>query len=196
MRFEVTDTGAGIAPRNQARLFSAFEQADSSTTRRQGGTGLGLALTRAFARLMGGDADVVSNLGTGSTFWFTAYFARGGERRERSPLESASGLRALLVDDLPEVVTVLRNQMQALGLHVDAVSCGSDAVKLVQAERDAGRRHDVMLIDWKMSPMDGMKTLIEVRQLLGMQMPPTILMSPFDEPGLLARPGRQDSPVC
>ncbi len=155
-----------------------------------------MALTRAFARLMGGDADVVSNLGTGSTFWFTVYVARGGERRERSPLESASGLRALLVDDLPEVVTVLRNQMQALGLHVDAVSCGSDAVKLVQAERDAGRRHDVMLIDWKMSPMDGMKTLIEVRQLLGMQMPPTILMSPFDEPGLLARPGRQDSPVC
>jgi signal transduction histidine kinase/CheY-like chemotaxis protein len=181
VKFEVTDTGAGISAENQERLFNAFEQADSSTTRRHGGTGLGLALTRAFARLMGGDAGVNSAIGKGSTFWFTTFLAQGSGRRERSPLESESGLRILLVDDLPETLAVLRSHMERFGLQVDAVTSGAAAIALVQT----GVRHDLILIDWKMAPMDGVHTLTALQSAPSTRQTPAILMSSFDEPGLM-----------
>jgi signal transduction histidine kinase/CheY-like chemotaxis protein len=185
VRFEVTDTGPGISPEQQSRLFSAFEQADSSTTRRHGGTGLGLALTRAFARLMGGDAGVVSEPGSGSTFWFTAFLAQGSGQRERSPLESASSLRALVVDDLAEAAAVIANQLRGFGLEVDTAESGAAAIARVQASPSPSDRPDVILLDWKMAPMDGMATLVELRHMLKAHMPPAILMSAFDEPGLM-----------
>ena len=146
VRFEVTDTGAGISSQNQARLFSAFEQADSSTTRQHGGTGLGLALTRAFARLMGGDAGVTSEPGAGSTFWFTAFLAQGSGQRQRSALESASGLRALLIDDLAEAAAVVGNQLRGPGLQVDTAEIGggvatSRATPVVSEEHSLRERH-------------------------------------------------------
>ncbi|GAP35708.1 response regulator [Piscinibacter sakaiensis] len=181
VRFEVQDTGEGIAPERQARLFSAFEQADSSTTRRHGGTGLGLALTRHLAQMMGGDVGVTSSPGQGSSFWFTAWLGRGSEAGDRAAPVPMQGLRALLVDDLPEALQALGDRLRLLGLSVDALPGGEQAIERVRAEISAGRPYDVMLIDWRMGPLDGIETLRRLREQLGAGMPPAILVTAFDE---------------
>ncbi len=181
VRFEVQDTGPGITPERAARLFAPFEQADTSATRRHGGTGLGLALTRHLARLMGGDAGVHSQPGQGSLFWFSAWLGRAGEAGERAAPVPLLGLRALLVDDLPEALAAVGHQMQALGLQVDPQPSGSAALQRVQAELSAGRLYDLLLIDWHMPPPDGIETLQRLRRLLGAGMPPAILVTAFNE---------------
>jgi PAS domain S-box-containing protein len=181
VRFEVQDTGEGIAPEHQADLFNAFVQADNATTRRHGGTGLGLALTRHLAALMGGETGLVSSPGTGSTFWFTAWLARAAEAGERAAPIPLSGLRALIVDDLPEAQQALSDRLTLLGLKVEVVSSGSEALRRVEQEINTGRPYDVLLIDWCMPTLDGIGTLKQLRQLLGAGTPPSILVSAFDE---------------
>ena len=184
VRFEVQDTGTGIAPEHQQRLFSPFEQADNSTTRSHGGTGLGLALTRHLAALMQGEAGVISTPGQGSTFWFTAWLRRA---RDDVPqvvpmptLQALHGMRALLVDDLPEALAALSERLLMLGLRVDPVSSAAAAVERAAREAAAGRAYDIMLIDWRMEPVDGIETLRRLRQALGPKMAPSILVTAFD----------------
>ncbi|MES2715530.1 MAG: response regulator [Pseudomonadota bacterium] len=184
VRFEVQDTGTGIPPERQATLFSPFEQGDSATTRRHGGTGLGLALTRHLAQLMGGEAGLHSQPGRGSTFWFTAWLGRAEQAGNRAAPIPLAGLRVLLVDDLPETLAVLGEQLQTLGLQVDAQASGSAALQQLQAEAAAGRAYDVLLVDWRMPAPDGMATLRAMRQLLGAGMPPSIVMTAYNEPVL------------
>ena len=182
VRFEVQDTGIGIAPALQATLFTPFEQGDSATTRRHGGTGLGLALTRHLARLMGGEAGVSSQPGQGSSFWFTAWLGRAEQAGERAAPIPLTGLRALLVDDLPETLAVLTDQLQALGLTVDAQPGSGAALQQAQAELAAGRAYDLVLVDWRMPAPDGLAMLKALRALLGPGMPPSILMTAYNEP--------------
>jgi PAS domain S-box-containing protein len=155
VRFEVRDSGEGIAQERQSALFEAFEQADNSTTRRHGGTGLGLALTRHLARLMGGEVGVRSAPGQGSSFWFTAWLGRGGAAAEPSAPVPLQGLRVLLVDDLPEALTALADQLGQMGLQVDALASGSAGLQQVALEMAAGRPYDLLLVDWRMAPPDG-----------------------------------------
>jgi PAS domain S-box-containing protein len=180
VRFEVIDTGIGISLEQQAALFQAFEQADSSTTRRHGGTGLGLALTRHLAHLMGGETGVQSMPGAGSTFWFTAWLGKApAQRGAARPLQLA-GLRALLVDDLPEALLALGETLRMLGLRVDTCTGGAACIERAQAELAAGRPFDVMLIDWRMPDMDGIATLRGLQHVLG-SAPPSILVTAFNE---------------
>jgi PAS domain S-box-containing protein len=179
VRFEVQDTGIGIAQDRRAALFSAFEQADGSTTRRYGGTGLGLALTGHLATLMGGTYGVESEEGVGSTFWFTAWIGRAQDARA-APLP-IRGLRALLVDDLPEALSAIADRLTLLGLAVDAELSGEAAVRRVEAQMKAGLPYDVMLIDWRMAPMDGIDTLGELRKLLGAGLPPSVLVTAHND---------------
>jgi CheY-like chemotaxis protein len=165
-------------------LFRAFEQADSSATRRHGGTGLGLALSRHLATLMGGEIGVTSVPGVGSTFWLTAWLGRAeAPITAQSPVR-LQGLRALLVDDLPEARAALSDRLQLLGLHVDALDSGTDALLRVQQEMANGLPYDVVLVDWRMAPLDGIETLRQLGAMLGAGMPPSILATAYDDPTL------------
>jgi PAS domain S-box-containing protein len=181
VRFEVADSGEGIPVERQAGLFEAFRQADSSVTRRHGGTGLGLAITRHLARMMGGEAGFESRAGTGSRFWFTARLGRAAEAGElAAPLE-LRGLRALVVDDLPESLATIEDRLRLLGLEVQTCTSGAAAIEEVRRETGEGRSFDVLLIDWRMPEMDGVATLLALRSMLGAGTPPSMLFSAFDD---------------
>jgi two-component system sensor histidine kinase/response regulator len=182
LRFEVSDTGEGIAPERLGRLFQAFEQADSSTSRRHGGTGLGLALTRHMAELMGGEVGVESRPGEGSTFWFSVWLGRAAEAGALAAPIPLQGLRVLLVDDLPEARHALSEHLTDLGLVVDAHADGPAALAAVSLAMKRGQPYDLALIDWRMAPLDGIETLRQLSQLLGHGMPPSVLVTAFDVP--------------
>jgi two-component system, sensor histidine kinase and response regulator len=181
VRFEVRDTGPGIPKERQTHLFQAFEQADTSTTRRHGGTGLGLALTRHLATLMGGEAGVDSEPGVGSSFWFTAWVGRAAEAGDRSIPVPIRGLHALLVDDLPEALAAIGDRLAQLGLEVDTQPDGAAAIARVEERMAAGQPFDVLMIDWRMAPIDGIETLDGIRRIVGAGMPPSILVTAHDE---------------
>ncbi len=181
VRFEVTDSGEGIAAEHLPHLFDAFEQGDSSTTRRHGGTGLGLALTRRIAELMGGQVSVTSHPGAGSSFAFTAWLAPGAEAGETAAAVSLQGLSVLLVDDLPEAAKVLQDRMQALGLQVDMLTDPAAAPALLATRMAAARPYDLFVLDWRMGPPDGLQLLAQLRQQLGGAAPPCVVVSAYDE---------------
>ncbi|MBK6854832.1 MAG: response regulator [Burkholderiales bacterium] len=181
VRFEVRDSGIGITQEQQARLFVPFEQADATTTRRYGGTGLGLALTRHLAGLMDGEVGVESELGKGSTFWFTGWVGRATEAADHLAPPPVRGLRALLVDDLPESLVAIGERLTLLGLEVDAQLSGEAGVRQIELSMAAGKPFDLLLIDWRMAPMDGIATLEAIRQRLGAGAPPSILVTAHNE---------------
>ena len=181
LRFEVADSGVGIPAEQQGALFKAFVQADASTTRRHGGTGLGLALTHHLAALMGGEVGMHSERGVGSTFWFTAWVGRAATARHRDAAVSVRGMRALLVDDLPEALHAMGEGLSLLGLQVDRHLSGAAAIERAESEIAAGRVYDVVLVDWHMDHMDGVATLAGLRRVFGAGMPPSILVTAYNE---------------
>jgi two-component system, sensor histidine kinase and response regulator len=183
-RFEVQDTGVGIAPEHLARLFEAFEQADASTTRRFGGTGLGLAITQRLARMMGGEAGAISEADSGSTFWFTAWLARGQEGEALADASPAGlqaeallqiqhvGARVLLAEDHPVNREVAVEQLEAVGLVVDTVVDGQQAI-----EKVAAGGYDLVLMDMQMPRLDGLAATRAIRRLPGCAQLPIVAMT-------------------
>jgi PAS domain S-box-containing protein len=185
VRFDVHDTGPGIAPERHAQLFSAFEQGDNTTTRRFGGTGLGLSLTRNLAVAMGGEVGAISTPGQGSTFWFTAWLSHATRSDGESLLAPMKAMRILLVDDLPEAAAVIASYLAGMGMQVDTQPGGEAAVRRVEAEMSLGRPYDLMLVDSSTRCDDGTPTLARLHALMGDGMPPCVLMcsSPDDLSG-------------
>jgi CheY-like chemotaxis protein len=185
LRFEVEDTGIGIAPEHLPRLFSAFEQADNTITRRYGGTGLGLAITRKLAGMMGGDAGAISVPGQGSTFWLTVRLPRasGGESEhgdQLPPFADAAeslrrdypGRRVLLVEDELINREVALAMLDEVGLVAEVAEDGQIAVDMV------GRNdYDLVLMDMQMPRMDGLTATGLIRQLPGKAQLPIVAVT-------------------
>ena len=158
VRFEVSDTGGGIPEASRQRLFDPFTQADSSTTREFGGTGLGLAISHRLVNAMGGTIGVDSEVGSGSTFWFTlplrlAHDPASAPRRATGRL---TGRRALIVDDNETNRLILADQLGAWGIRTDAVGSGKDALQALREAVDVDEPFDFALLDFCMPLMDGL----------------------------------------
>ncbi len=184
LRFSVQDTGPGIGQEHQAMLFQAFEQTDNSSTRRHGGTGLGLALTRHIARMMGGDTGVTSAPGEGSTFWFTVLLDLAEEGTEGTDLPIPPGRRVLLVDSPPVAQKALAAALRHLGLEVECFDTLAAAQGWIDRQRQTGGRCDALLLGLDRTPQDPLQVLPVVRRLWGMGMPPCLLLADPDERAL------------
>ncbi|MBN9694139.1 MAG: response regulator [Verrucomicrobia bacterium] len=165
VRFEVKDTGIGIKPDTQLRLFQAFSQADGSTTRKYGGTGLGLAISKQLVELMRGRIGVESEPGQGSTFWFTVRLEKqltGSGLSIVSPGPLA-GRRVLVVDDNTTNRQILRHQLRSWNLRPDGASSGREALKLLRTAAAGGMPYELVLLDMQMPEIDGMSVAQAIR---------------------------------
>ena len=184
LRFEVADTGIGIEPETLCRLFASFEQGDNSMTRRFGGTGLGLVITRHLAELMGGDVGAESTPGVGSRFWFTARLKKApaevlasGPGEDEADAETLlrqrhPGRRVLVVDDDEVNRSVAEMLLESAGLRVDTAEDGQVAIGMVQHTD-----YDLILMDMQMPILDGVEATREIRRLPGMQATPIIAIT-------------------
>ena len=165
LRFNVLDTGIGITPDVQAKIFDPFSQADGSTTRKYGGTGLGLAISSQLVELMGGKMGVESKPGKGSTFWFTVPMERrnGEARAAKFPLEDLNRVRVLIVDDNATNREILHNQVTAWGMLNDAATNGMQAIDMLRSAAYKGDAYDLVLLDWHMPYMDGIELARRLR---------------------------------
>jgi PAS domain S-box-containing protein len=178
LEFSVRDTGIGMTPEQSARMFQPFMQADGSTTRRYGGTGLGLTICKKLVEMMGGSIWVKSEAGVGSTFAFTAWFGIGTstERRRVVP-EELNGARVLVADDNPGAREVLAELLAELPFTVDQVASGSEALAAVR--QAAGTPYRIVFMDWKMPGMSGIEAARAIKAGEGTQVPAVIMVTAF-----------------
>ena len=182
IRFAVSDTGIGIERQAQGAIFDAFTQADSSTTRRFGGSGLGLTITRQIAQMMGGDTGVSSEPGRGSTFWLSAWIDKGqapapaaalsGESAEAAIKRRHDGARVLLVEDDATSQAIMQILLRDAGIDVDLAENGSEAISKAQSGRYA-----LIVMDMQMPQIDGVEATRAIRQLPGQRTTPIIAMT-------------------
>ena len=186
LRLWVRDTGIGIAPEKQARIFDSFSQVDESTSRRFGGSGLGLAISQQLVELMGGRIWVESEEGKGSTFYCTVRLGLGTPKTKRTDLVSLRGIKVLVVDDHATNRRILEEVLKSWAMEVELVESGSAAIAALEAATQASA-FDLVLMDLMMPEMDGLETVARIRENAAFAQVPVLLLSSADRAGYSTR---------
>ena len=192
LRFSIRDSGIGMTEEQQSRLFQAFSQADTSTTRRFGGTGLGLTISKRLVEMMGGEIGVKSEPGKGSEFSFTATFSIG-EQSERMAMvlgDDRLSLKTLVVDDSRTARQILQEMLEVFISEVETAASGEEALKLMASQPEISPFR-LILMDWKMPGMDGMETSMEILKRAHGHSPPKIILVTAYDPGEVHQEARQ-----
>ncbi|OSM00274.1 putative multi-sensor hybrid histidine kinase [Magnetofaba australis IT-1] len=178
LRFEVRDTGIGMSDEQMARLFQAFSQADASTTRKYGGTGLGLTISKRLVEMMGGEIGVESAPGQGSTFWFTARFTLHDQVKRRFEIvpEELEGKRVLVVDDSDDSRQILNALVRAMHLETRTAVDGEQAIEAILQAQKGGEPFDLVLMDWQMPGMDGIEATRAIQQRAQINPKPSVIL--------------------
>jgi signal transduction histidine kinase/CheY-like chemotaxis protein len=177
LHFSVHDTGVGISPQQRKTLFESFSQADSSTTRKFGGTGLGLTISEKLTDLMGGHIWVESEEGVGSTFHFTAQLTRqdNAQEEQRGNVGDLTSLKVLIVDDNATSREILGTMLVGFGLHIDEAASGESALLKLE-ETGSEQPYDLIIMDWKMPIMDGIETTKRIQAKAYSGAPPDVIL--------------------
>ena len=187
LHFWVRDTGIGLTAEQQAGLFQAFTQADTSTTRQYGGTGLGLAISKNLVEMMGGRIWVESTHGQGSVFHFTADFGvqtQPAQVRRMPTAEELKGTRVLVVDDNAAAREVLEHMVRSFGIEASSVGDGPAALAWMEQAAAEGRPYNLLLTDWQMPGMDGIELLARAQTLAHGRMAAAIMVTAHARDGL------------
>ena len=176
LKFSVHDTGIGMTGEQSAKLFQPFTQADMSTTRKHGGTGLGLTICRRLVELMGGRIWLESKPGAGSTFHFTVWLGVGKAAGSRKIVpEKLARLRVLVVDDHPAAREILQESLISVVSRVNVVASGEEALAAIR-HRSAAEPYDIVFMDWRMPDMDGLQTSRLIKSDETLQHQPAIVL--------------------
>ena len=191
LRFGVTDTGIGIPPDRISKLFQSFSQADSSTTRKYGGTGLGLTICKRLVEMMNGNIQVKSTVGKGSSFIFEAEFGAATDDNVQQAITSTiQGVNVLVVDDSAVSRKVLEKMLNAFSVNVTTMNSGVSALAELHAT-SANKRYDLVITDWDMPGMNGMEICEKIKADTQLQQIPLIMITAFDKDGALFHQAEQ-----
>ena len=178
LQFSVRDTGVGLTEEQKGKLFKAFSQADMSTTRKYGGTGLGLTISKRLVNMMGGEIWVESEPGKGSEFIFKAKFGLASKfsRRHLEPSVDLRGMRVLVVDDNASSREILQSLLETMSFEVTVAASAEEGIAELEKEARS-RPYRLILMDWKMPGMDGIKASEEIKRHPSLPQKPKIIIA-------------------
>ncbi|WP_373500254.1 response regulator [Desulfococcus sp.] len=189
IQFSVRDTGIGLTDEHMTHLFTSFSQADTSITRKYGGTGLGLTICQRLVKMMGGRIWVESNFGVGSTFFFTAVFGTDREAGMmcRMPPPELRGIKVLVVDDNPTSREIFQRMLESFSFEVTLAASGEEGLREVE-KSIGGKPYDIVVMDWKMPGIDGIEASKRIKQDSRLsRVPQIVLVSAYGREDILWR---------